>query len=113
MDISKQFFLKTKDSDKFTKPPPKKKRILMPNVLAKSQLHNLYLACKAFWAKNSKEKCTLEVAQRSTYEFELSPDVEVKVLKFLERNFEAHARTKKGDGLAWKITSKGFIDKVK
>ena len=108
--ISKQFFMKTKDSGQFTKPPPEKPGKRKANSIAKSQLHNLFLACKAFWAdEGGNNKCTLEVAGSNAYSFVLFPYVDVKVLNFQEKTFEAYAHTKNSDGFPWKVKSDGSI----
>jgi hypothetical protein len=48
------------------------------NSDTKSNLHNLYLACKAYWADNGGEKsCNREIASGTSYGYFQSSDVRI------------------------------------
>lgn len=72
----------------------------------KSNLHNLYLACKAYWADEGPRKpCTLAIAKGKDYGFILSSDVEIKIRNFYEEDFLAGARHKEMDAYYYQINS--------
>ena len=48
------------------------------DTASKADLHNIYLACKAFWSDNgSDQSCTLSEASAANYGFAASPSVTV------------------------------------
>ena len=48
------------------------------DTASKADLHNIYLACKAFWSDNgSDQSCTLSEASGANYGFVASPSVTV------------------------------------
>ena len=63
------------------------------DTASKSDLHNLYLACKAFWVDNGSDKNCDNVIIPPAYGFKSSKDVEVRVdpSMRLETNFKATA----------------------
>lgn len=62
------------------------------NSGAKSDLHNLYLACKAYWVDNvSADNCTVATALLATYGYVQSNNITVGVTTGDETTFEATA----------------------
>ncbi len=60
---------------------------------AKSNLHNVYLACKAYWADNgSVASCDSTIAQGTSYGFLQSADVSITAPSNLEAAFSATAQ---------------------
>jgi len=81
------------------------------DVASKSDLHNLYLACKAFWADNGSDKnCDQVIAGVAAYGFKPSKDVDVRVDmgSRLETNFKATAVHPSGTG-TFTMDSNGAI----
>ncbi|MZG29334.1 MAG: prepilin-type N-terminal cleavage/methylation domain-containing protein [Nitrospinae bacterium] len=57
---------------------------------AKGNLHNIYLACKAYWADNAgTESCTTAIATGSTYGWVNSTGVTVAITTGTESGFVA------------------------
>ena len=49
------------------------------DTASKADLHNIYLACKAYWSDNgSDQSCTTSVASGANYGFAASPSVTVQ-----------------------------------
>jgi len=68
------------------------------NVHSKDQLHNLFLACKAYWGdNNSIDDCTVAIAVQSTYGFVQAANVTVAVGVGAETTFTATATHTSGD----------------
>lgn len=62
------------------------------DAASKSDLHNLYLACKAYWAENSSnDNCTLAKATESTYGLVQSGGVSLSITTTTEAAFAATA----------------------
>ena len=60
---------------------------------AKGNLHNIYLACKAYWADNvGSDVCTTTIATGTTYGWVGSTGVEVLIPVGLEATFSATAQ---------------------
>ena len=62
---------------------------------AKVSLHNIYLACKAYWADNAGSiPCNIENAKKGPYGFSASKNVLVTITigKDIETDFEAIAK---------------------
>jgi type IV pilus assembly protein PilA len=65
------------------------------DTASKADLHNLYLACKAFWADNGSDiNCDHVIAGVAAYGLKPSKDVDVRVDlgSRLETNFKATAK---------------------
>ena len=79
---------------------------------AKASLHNLYLACKAYWAvKGSAAECTLASASDySEYGFTHDSAVKVTVAAAKESDFSSEAQHKLSTKL-YSIDSEGIISK--
>jgi type IV pilus assembly protein PilA len=59
---------------------------------AKGNLHNIYLACKAYWADNTGiDSCTTAIATGSTYGWVASTNVTVTITTGPEATFAATA----------------------
>ena len=57
---------------------------------AKGNLHNIYLACKAYWTNNTgTNPCTTALASGSTYGWVKSTDVSVAISNGTESGFSA------------------------
>ena len=70
-------------------------KLRMQNNEAKANLHNIYLACKAYWADNTgSNPCSVEIAKQERYNFYESKNVLVTVTsgKDIETDFEATAK---------------------
>jgi len=79
--------------------------------LARHALHNLYLACKAFWADHgSKAQCSLREAMDDEYGFNPPDDVKVVALGN-EYNFKATAKNRLSDHV-YEITADGEIREI-
>ncbi|PIQ97133.1 MAG: pilus assembly protein [Nitrospinae bacterium CG11_big_fil_rev_8_21_14_0_20_56_8] len=60
---------------------------------AKSNLHNLYLACKAYWADNgAMNPCQVSVATQASYGFVQGSSVSLTPAGLFEDNFGAQAK---------------------
>ena len=69
-----------------------KKRAYYSDVEA--NLHNLYLACKAYWAdEGSANACTLEIATGTSYGYNQSANVTMSPVTLGEDTFNATAQT--------------------
>ena len=56
-------------------------------------LHNIFLACKAYWADNGgSNPCSVEIAEMNSYGYTQSINVLVTVTSGKESNFKATAR---------------------
>ena len=61
------------------------------NSEAKSNLHNLYLGCQAFWAEQGGDKnCSIDIVSQAEYGFVKSPHVHISA-KGDKRTFKATA----------------------
>ena len=79
------------------------------NSDAKAHLHNLYLACKAYWADNvSSDGCSVTLATQSTYGLVQGGNVTVTVGTRPETTFTATATHQSGN-VAYTISSDGSI----
>tara|TARA_B100000686_G_scaffold352842_1_gene456206 strand:- start:5251 stop:5637 length:387 start_codon:yes stop_codon:yes gene_type:complete len=80
---------------------------------AKASLHNLYLACKAYWADNGGEKgCSLANATSADYGFIQESDVKVSVTTTTESDFSSQAKHKMSKK-SFSIDSQGKITKLR
>jgi len=74
----------------------------------KSNLHNIYLACKAYWVdKGSNFPCSLEIAQKKKYGYIKSFDVSIEI-EGDEDNFQGRAKHKFSNN-TFAINSQGKI----
>lgn len=78
------------------------------NSDSKANLHNVYLACKAYFTDNPGDTCTLADAQSASYGFNNSTDVTVVVTDGTEAAFGATA-THSGSGDTYTINDSGNI----
>lgn len=79
------------------------------NVMAQSDLLNLYKCCKSFWTVNtSTSNCTLTVVKQMEYGFNQSSLVEITIAPNHENNFKANAYHLGGDK-SFDIDPKGNI----
>lgn len=78
---------------------------------AKANLHNLFLACKAYWADNAgTSPCTTAIAAGTTYGFVASSDVTSAVGTGTETAFSATAlHGADGDATTFTVDSAGNI----
>lgn len=68
------------------------------NSNAKADLHNVYLACKAYWADNvSADACTLATATASSYGYVQSGNVTVVISTGTESAFAATGKHSSGN----------------
>ena len=75
----------------------------------KSNLHNIYLACKVYWGdEGSNSDCTVAEASSTAYGYMQSTDVSVVLLAGLEDTFSGNA-THAGSGTTLTINSQGTI----
>lgn len=82
------------------------------NAGARASLHNIYLACKAYWGDNgSNSLCSLEVARGPIYEFIESNNVVVTALPATEKSFVATAKHA-GSSITFKISADGEITNI-
>jgi hypothetical protein len=78
---------------------------------AKSNLHNMYLACKAYWADNGSENsCSRQFYNSTSYGYIQSANVLVEG-GGIEKDFHAVAAHTEGDRWFW-INPQGRISKV-
>ena len=69
-----------------------KKRAYYSDVEA--NLHNLYLACKAYWAdEGSGNACTLAISTGTSYGYNQSANVTMSPVTLVEDTFNATAQT--------------------
>ncbi len=77
-----------------------------------SDLHNLFLACKAYWGdQTGVSNCTLAVAQGAAYGFTNNPGVTVTVSGTTETAFSATAQHSDSINL-FTLNSAGGISKL-
>ena len=75
----------------------------------KTTLHNIYLACKAYWTDNgSNAACSTTEAAGSAYGFVASTGAPVKISNGTETSFAASAKHKDSDN-TFSINSSGNI----
>ena len=67
-------------------------KLRMYNNDAKANLHNIYIACKAYWADNASDTCSIEIVKQEPYGFSPSTNVVVSVTKGAETGFTATAK---------------------
>lgn len=69
-------------------------RMQVYNSDAKANLHNIYLACKGYWADNasSKQPCSVDIAKMVSYGYTQSINVVVIVISGYESSFNATAK---------------------
>ena len=70
-------------------------KLRMYNNDAKANLHNIYLACKAYWTDNAgSDPCSIDIAKQEPYGFNASTNVLVTITpgKDIETEFEATAK---------------------
>jgi type IV pilus assembly protein PilA len=57
---------------------------------SKANLHNIYLACKAYWADNTgSDSCSVAIASGSDYGFNASTNVTISISNGTETGFTA------------------------
>ncbi len=85
-----------------------KKRAYHADV--KANLHNVFLACKAYWADNgSNQACTTGIASSPSYGFQQSPSVTITAASN-EVSFTASASHQQDTGTqSWSMNSTGTI----
>ncbi len=77
-----------------------------------SDLHNLFLACKAYWGdKTGASNCTMAVAQGANYGFASNTDVTVTVSGTNETAFSATAQHSASTNI-FTLNSAGAISKL-
>ena len=60
---------------------------------ARASLHNLYLACNAYWSKNTPvSPCTLSSVTENSYGFVQDPSISVAINNGEKNNFDADAQ---------------------
>ena len=70
-------------------------KLRMHNNVAKTNLQNIYIACKIYWAGNTDNKpCSIEIIKQEPYGFNASTNVTVTFTpgKDIKSNFEATAK---------------------
>ena len=70
-------------------------KLRMYNNDAKANLHNIYIACKAYWADNAGSiPCSIDNAKQRPYGFSASENVLVTITigKDIDTDFEARAK---------------------
>ncbi len=76
---------------------------------AKANLHNIFLACKAFWADtDSNQQCNLFIAKGGNYGYVQSSSVKVFIKQFTEDDFEVYAKHEDSPN-TWKINATADI----
>ncbi|QPJ64494.1 MAG: prepilin-type N-terminal cleavage/methylation domain-containing protein [Candidatus Nitrohelix vancouverensis] len=76
---------------------------------AKANLHNMYLACKAYWGDNAgSDACSPTIAAQSTFGYTQSANVTVAVSDGTETSFAATATHTSGNTM-YSIDSAGNI----
>ena len=79
------------------------------NSASKADLHNLYLACKAYWVDNSSaDECSLDSATLTTYGFVQTTDVGIAISAKPEQSFAATA-SHSSSGTSYSIDSNGNV----
>ncbi len=78
---------------------------------AKGNLHNIYLACKAYWADNAgTDSCTTAIATGSTYGWVASTNVTVSITTGTEAAFAATStHASDGSSVTYTMDSNGNI----
>ena len=78
---------------------------------AKGNLHNIYLACKAYWADNAgMDACTTAIATGSTYGWVASTNVTVTITTGTESGFAATStHASDGASVTYTMDSNGNI----
>ena len=85
-----------------------KKRAYYSDVEA--NLHNLYLACKAYWAdEGSGNACTLAIATGTSYGYNQSANVTMTPVTATEDDFNATAQSSDADDKTFTLDSSGNI----
>ena len=60
---------------------------------SKSNLHNVYVACKSYWGdQGSGNACSLNIAKQTTYGFIQSANVTITFVSGVDWTFEANAK---------------------
>ena len=70
-------------------------KLRMYNNDTKASLHNIYLACKAYWTDNlGSDSCIIDIVKNEPYGFNASKNVVVVITpgKDIKNNFEAKAK---------------------
>jgi len=86
-------------------------KLRMYNSDAKANVHNIYLACKAYWADNAgSDACSVAIAKQSSYGYIQSENVEVTVTSGTdtETDFEATA-SHSGSSTTYTVDESGTI----
>tara|TARA_B100001123_G_scaffold282960_1_gene315243 strand:- start:224 stop:607 length:384 start_codon:yes stop_codon:yes gene_type:complete len=78
---------------------------------AKANLHNVFLACKAYWADNAgADGCTTAIAAQASYGYSKSTNVDIAVGTGTETAFTATAKhDSDGDAQVFSIDASGNI----
>ena len=78
---------------------------------AKGNLHNIFLACKAYWSDNTgSDSCTTAIAAQTSYGWVESANVNVTLVTQTESDFEATAvHTKDSTTTTFTMDSVGNI----
>jgi ankyrin repeat protein len=83
-----------------------------PDSDTKANLHNVYLACKAYWADSGSENiCDMDIATRTTYGYIQSAKVKVAIFGD-ESDFLGLAYSERSEKV-FKIDAQGAIEKLK
>ena len=78
---------------------------------AKSNLHNVFLACKSYWADTNPESdCTVDIVTQASYGYSQSTDVEVIINDWKENSFAATASHAQSENV-YLMNSSGGISK--
>jgi len=78
---------------------------------AKSNLHNIYVACKAYWGiEGSGNTCTLTIAKKTTWGYIQSSDVSV-TSSGIDWNYSAFAMNINSSH-SFSIDHKGYINQL-
>ncbi len=76
---------------------------------AKANLHNIYLACKAYWADNgSAAQCNATIAQGTSYGYLQSANVSIAAANALEVSFASTAQNTNSTN-TFRLDSNGAI----
>ncbi len=79
------------------------------NSNSKADLHNIYLACKAYWADNtSSTACSVAAITGASYGYTQGTDISVAITATAETTFAATSQHTSGDVL-YTIDSAGNI----
>lgn len=76
---------------------------------SKANLHNLYLACKAYYTDNPGDDCSVGDASSASYGFQASANVTVGLTNADEANFLATASHAYRAGVTFQIDGSGNI----